>query len=42
MILYYHIIQMCFGITHGRVLNGEFYVQKFQNLTYLHYLQTVS
>ena len=27
---------MCSGITRGRVLNGELYVQRFQKLIYLH------
>ena len=27
---------MCSGITHGRVLNGELYAQRFQNLIYVH------
>ena len=26
------IIQMYSGITHGRVLNGEFYAERFQKL----------
>ena len=32
----FHIIQMCSGITHGRLLKGELYAQKFQKLIYLH------
>ena len=31
-----HIIQMCSGITHGRVLNGEIHAQRFQRLIYPH------
>ena len=27
---------MCSGTTRGRVLNGEFYAQRFQKLIYLH------
>ena len=34
--LLYFIIQLCSGITHGRVLNGELYAQVFQKLIYLH------
>ena len=30
------IIQICSGITHGRVLNGELYAQRLQKLIYLH------
>ena len=30
------IIQLCSGITHGRLLNGELYAQRFQKLIYLH------
>ena len=37
-----HIIQMCSGITCGRVLNGELYAQRCQKLIYLHFLLTVS
>ena len=33
---WWHIIQMCSGITCGRVLNGELYAQRFQKLIYLH------
>ena len=29
------IIQICSGITHGRVLNGELYAQRLQKLIYL-------
>ena len=29
-----HIIQICSGITCGRVLNGEFYAQRLQKLDY--------
>ena len=29
-------MQMCSGITRGRVLNGELYAQRFQKLIYLH------
>ena len=32
----YIIIQMCSGITRGRVLSGELYAQRFQKLIYLH------
>ena len=32
----FHIIQMCSEITHGRVLNGDLYAQRFQKSTYLH------
>ena len=35
-LMIHDIIQMCSGITHGRVLNGDFYAQRFQNLIYLH------
>ena len=31
-----HIIQICYGITRGRVLNGELYAQRLQKLIYLH------
>ena len=30
------MIQLCSGITHGRVLNGELYAQRVQKLIYLH------
>ena len=30
------MIQMCSGIMHGRMLNGERYAQRFQKLIYLH------
>ena len=30
------IIQICSGITRGRVLNGELYAQRLQKLIYLH------
>ena len=30
------IIQICSGITRGRVLNGEIYAQRLQKLIYLH------
>ena len=30
------IIQICSGITHGRVFNGEHYAQRLQKLIYLH------
>ena len=30
------VIQMCSGITCGRMLIGELYAQRFQNLIYLH------
>ena len=33
-----HMIQICSGITSGRVLNGEFYAQRLQKLVYLHLL----
>ena len=29
-------IQICSGITRGRVLNGELYAQRLQKLIYLH------
>ena len=29
-----HIIQICLGITRGRVLNGELYAQRLQKLIY--------
>ena len=29
------IIQLCSGIVHGKVLNGEFYLQRFQNIIFL-------
>ena len=32
----YHIIQICSGITHGRMFNGELYAQRLQKLIYLH------
>ena len=32
----FHIIQMCSVITHGRLLNGQIYAQRFQKLVYLH------
>ena len=31
-----HIIQICSGITRGRVLNGELYAQRLQMLLYMH------
>ena len=31
-----NIIQICSGITRGRVLNGELYAQRLQKLIYLH------
>ena len=31
-----YIIQICSGIIHGRVLNGELYAQRLQKLIYLH------
>ena len=31
-----HIIQICSGITRGRVLNGELYAQRLQKLIYLY------
>ena len=31
-----HVIQICSGITCGRVLNGELYTQRLQKLIYLH------
>ena len=34
-----YIIQICSGITRGRVLNGELYEQRLQKLIYL-YLST--
>ena len=34
--LMFHIIEMCSGITHGRVLNDELYAQRFQKLIYVH------
>ena len=36
-----HIIQICSGITRGRVLNGELYTQRFKKLICIR-LQTVS
>ena len=38
MFQYYcrHMIKICSGITRGRVLNGELYVQRLQKLIYLH------
>ena len=30
------IIQICSGITRGRVLNGELYAQRLDKLIYLH------
>ena len=33
-----HTIQICSGITNGRVLNGELYAQRLQKLIYLHLL----
>ena len=33
-----HMIQICSGITSGRVLNGELYAQRLQKLIYLHLL----
>ena len=35
-LLFYYVIQMCSGITCDRVLNREFYAQRFQKLIYLH------
>ena len=36
---HYYIIQMCSGITHGRVLNGELYAQRLQvNLSVFIYI----
>ena len=32
------MIQICSGITSGRVLNGELYAQRLQKLIYLHLL----
>ena len=32
------MIQICSGITSGRVLIGEFYAQRLQKLIYLHLL----
>ena len=34
-----HIIQIYFGITHGRVLSGELYTQRLQKSVYLCLLQ---
>ena len=31
-----NIIQMCSGITQGKVLNGELYARRFQKSVYLH------
>ena len=31
-----YIIQLCSGITHGRVLNGKLYAQRFLTLINLH------
>ena len=36
MVCVCYIIQMCSGITCGRVLNRELYAQRLQNLVYLH------
>ena len=33
---YHYIIQICSGITPGRVLNGELYALRLQKLIYLH------
>ena len=33
-----HIIQICSGITSGRVFNGKLYAQILQTLSYLHLL----
>ena len=32
-----HIIQLCSGITHGRGLNLELHVHRFQKLFYVHF-----
>ena len=32
-----YIIQICSGITRGRVLNGEPYAQRLQKLFYMHW-----
>ena len=32
------LVQQCYGITRGRVLNGKLYAQTFQNLICLHLL----
>ena len=32
------MIQICSGITSGRVLFGELYAQRLQQLIYLHFL----
>ena len=34
----YDMIQICSGITSGRVLNGELYAQRLEKLIYLHLL----
>ena len=34
--LFYGLIQLCFGITRGRELNGELCAQRFHKLIYLH------
>ena len=31
-----YMIQICSGITSGRVLNGELYAQRIQKLIYMH------
>ena len=36
--MYWHMIQICSGITSGRVLNREFYAQRLQKLIHLHLL----
>ena len=35
---YIHVIQICSVITHGRVLNGELYAERFQKLSYSAYI----
>ena len=37
-----YTIQLCSGVTYGRVLNGELYAQTFQKLIYLHLYVFVS
>ena len=35
-IVLYYIIQLCSGITCGRMLNGELYARRLKKLIYLH------
>ena len=34
-----YIIQICSGITRGKVLNGELYTQRLQKLIYLYFMK---